>query len=54
MKPVILFDLDGTLLDSLSDIAQCGNRALALSGLPAHTQEEIGRASCRERVSRCV
>ena len=40
MKPVILFDLDGTLLDSLSDIAQCGNRALALSGLPAHTQEE--------------
>ncbi len=40
MKPVILFDLDGTLLDSLADIARCGNRALELSGLPTHTQEE--------------
>lgn len=41
MAPVILFDLDGTLLDSLSDIALCGNAALEKSGLPTHTQEEF-------------
>lgn len=40
MKRIILFDLDGTLLDSLSDITKCGNAALALSGLPTHTAEE--------------
>ena len=40
MKPVLLFDLDGTLLDSLADITRCGNEALALSGLPLHTQKE--------------
>lgn len=40
MKPVLLFDLDGTLLDSLADITRCGNEALALLGLPLHTQEE--------------
>jgi len=40
MNPVILFDLDGTLLDSLADIALCGNTALEISGLPTHTLEE--------------
>lgn len=40
MTPVILFDLDGTLLDSLSDIAGCGNAALEKNGLPVHTLEE--------------
>ena len=40
MKPVLLFDLDGTLLDSLADITRCGNEALALLGLPLHTQKE--------------
>lgn len=40
MGPVILFDLDGTLLDSLADIASCGNAALEKNGLPAHTPEE--------------
>lgn len=40
MTPVILFDLDGTLLDSLSDITLCGNAALEKNGLPVHTQEE--------------
>lgn len=40
MAPVILFDLDGTLLDSLADIALSGNAALEKNGLPAHTQEE--------------
>ena len=40
MKPVLLFDLDGTLLESLADITRCGNEALALLGLPLHTQKE--------------
>ena len=40
MTPVMLFDLDGTLLDSLADIARCGNAALEKNGLPAHTLEE--------------
>lgn len=40
MTPVILFDLDGTLLDSLSDISSCGNAALEKNRLPTHTQEE--------------
>ncbi len=40
MKPTLLFDLDGTLLDSLADITRCGNEALALSGLPLRAQED--------------
>ena len=31
-----LFDLDGTLLNTLDDIADCMNRALSGAGLPAH------------------
>jgi phosphoglycolate phosphatase len=40
VKQAVLFDLDGTLLDSLADITLCGNTALEISGLPQHTQEE--------------
>jgi phosphoglycolate phosphatase len=32
----IIFDLDGTLLDTLDDIANAANRALATRGFPAH------------------
>lgn len=32
----IVFDLDGTLLDSLRDIAEAGNRVLAQFGFPSH------------------
>lgn len=32
----VLFDLDGTLLDTLSDIASAANAALVLEGMPAH------------------
>ncbi|HEY1686695.1 MAG TPA: HAD family hydrolase [Tepidisphaeraceae bacterium] len=32
----ILFDLDGTLLDTLDDIADAGNAALTSHGFPAH------------------
>lgn len=35
----ILFDLDGTLLDTLADIADAVNRALASLGFPAHQKE---------------
>jgi phosphoglycolate phosphatase len=32
----VLFDLDGTLLDTLSDIAECSNAVLRSQGHPAH------------------
>lgn len=32
----VLFDLDGTLLDTLDDIASAGNRVLNAQGFPAH------------------
>jgi len=32
----IIFDLDGTLLDTLDDIANAANRALAARGFPTH------------------
>ena len=34
-----LFDLDGTLLDSLRDIADATNRTLAAHGFPTHPQD---------------
>ncbi len=32
----VLFDLDGTLLDTLADIASAANAALALESMPTH------------------
>jgi len=34
--PVVLFDLDGTLIDSLEDIGRAANWALAERGFPTH------------------
>ena len=34
-KKAILFDLDGTLLDTLRDLADSGNEVLAARGFPA-------------------
>ncbi len=39
----ILFDLDGTLLDTLADLADAANRVLAASGLPIHDQNAYRR-----------
>jgi len=35
----LIFDLDGTLLDTLADLADSGNAALAALGLPQHPQD---------------
>ena len=39
MKKGIIFDLDGTLINSLPDISAAMNRALAKAGLPVHPEE---------------
>jgi phosphoglycolate phosphatase len=36
----VIFDLDGTLVDTLEDIGDAMNRVLALEGAPAHTYAE--------------
>jgi phosphoglycolate phosphatase len=38
MKPCLVFDLDGTLVDSLPGIAASLNRTLAAHGLPGHSE----------------
>ena len=35
----IIFDLDGTLIDSLADIADAANAALNLQGMPEHPRD---------------
>ena len=39
MIKAVLFDLDGTLADSLIDLADGVNRAIALKGFPTHEVE---------------
>ena len=41
MYDPIIFDLDGTLLNTLGDLAAAGNFALSEMGLPRHTEEEF-------------
>ena len=43
MKKAVIFDLDGTLADTIASIAWCGNRALARFGLPSFTEAEYKR-----------
>jgi len=43
MKTGILFDLDGTLLDTLEDLLDATNHALAAYGHPARTLPELRR-----------
>ena len=37
---LVIFDLDGTLLDTIGDLAACCDHVLASRGLPRHTYEE--------------
>lgn len=39
----IIFDLDGTLLDTLADIGDSVNRMLAEYGFPSHTEDDYRR-----------
>ncbi len=39
-KRLVIFDLDGTLIDSLEDLGAAVNHALSLRGLPLHTRED--------------
>ena len=39
----ILFDLDGTLLDTLDDLLDATNYALSVHGFPARTRAELRR-----------
>lgn len=43
MKPPVVFDLDGTLIDSLPNITAAANALLAGEGLPPLTPAQIGR-----------
>ncbi|MDE5760776.1 HAD family hydrolase [Bacteroides sp.] len=39
MKKLVIFDLDGTLLNTIADLAQCTNHALQALGYPTHPEE---------------
>lgn len=54
---LIIFDLDGTLLDTLESIAQAYNSALTFSGYPTHPVEEFRRIigdGARVAAQRCL
>jgi phosphoglycolate phosphatase len=55
--PPLLFDLDGTLLDTLADIAQSANAARSALGLPAIGHERVRLAvggGIEEMLRRCL
>lgn len=57
MIRAVVFDLDGTLLDTIPDIAGSLNRALAACGLPTHSVEACKRfvgGGIREAVRRAA
>lgn len=38
MKKLVIFDLDGTLLNTIADLAQSTNHALSVLGYPTHEE----------------
>lgn len=38
MKKLVIFDLDGTLLNTIADLAQSTNHALNVLGYPTHEE----------------
>lgn len=42
-RDLVIFDLDGTLLNSVTDLAVCVNRALEDFGFPGHSEEAYKR-----------
>lgn len=40
---LVIFDLDGTLLNTIEDLAACANHVLEKHGMPVHTVEEVTR-----------
>lgn len=38
MKKLVIFDLDGTLLNTIADLAQSTNHALSMIGYPTHEE----------------
>lgn len=43
MNKAVIFDLDGTLLNTLSDLTDAVNHGLAVRGFPRHTEDEVRR-----------
>lgn len=43
MKKLVIFDLDGTLLNTIEDLAEAVNHVLELRGFPLHTVPEYRR-----------
>ena len=41
MKKLVIFDLDGTLLDTIADLAAATNHALQKNGFPMHDVETL-------------
>ncbi|MBQ4290473.1 MAG: HAD hydrolase-like protein, partial [Clostridia bacterium] len=41
VRKTILFDMDGTVLDTLDDLTDAVNYALSKNGLPVRSREEV-------------